>query len=188
MEPPPQLPRQTSPAIVLQRKGLCLLLGVSLLCCQPTGSQSGMTKVFFTRGCDPCAENKQNNKRQRGWRTAMPVIPACSALSWCQDKVRGHIEKAAARLRQQVEPAWGKWHGHAAVVPCSRAVQRNPPTPRPLSCSSRPLLDRGFPRKQPPQQIPGPIIIPSERQSEPKGRQRSNGFQEGLRLGEGSLP
>lgn len=51
----------------------------------------------------------------------MAVIPACSVLSWCQDKVPGHIEKAAANLRQQVEPEWGEWRGHAAVMRCSGA-------------------------------------------------------------------
>lgn len=83
----------------------------------------------------------------------MAVIPACSALSWCQDKVPGHIEKAAARLRQQVEPEWGEWCSHAAVVRHSGAGRRNPPTPRLLSCSSRSPLDRGFTRRQ---QIMGP--------------------------------
>lgn len=47
-------------------KGNCLFPRVSLLRCQPTGLQYGMTKVFFSRGCDPCTENKQNNTRRRG--------------------------------------------------------------------------------------------------------------------------
>lgn len=96
-------PSQTSTTIVpAQKKGNCLFPGVSLLRCQPAGLQYGMTKVFFTGGCDPCTENKQNNTRQRGWSTAVAVSPACSDQSLCQYKGRGHIEKAAASHRQQL--------------------------------------------------------------------------------------